>query len=111
MAGSESALMGEPRPRVMESFISLGLKQGAHIIAASFYRGGEVIAADLTAAQRQAYYDAGNQTVDLINGDFHKYAHHIAAGRLTRRTIARRRCGRCRYLSPRESSLTPISAS
>jgi hypothetical protein len=26
---------------VMEPFISLGLKEGAHIIAASFYRGGE----------------------------------------------------------------------
>src|SRR6195256_5792705 len=34
---------------VMEPFISLGLKEGAHIIAASFYRGGEVAAADLTA--------------------------------------------------------------
>src|SRR5215510_10137188 len=33
---------------VMEPFISLGLKEGAHIIAASFYRGGEVISADLT---------------------------------------------------------------
>ena len=33
---------------VMEPFISLGLKDGAHIIAAAFYRGGEVIAADLT---------------------------------------------------------------
>src|SRR6195256_3295481 len=28
---------------VMEPFISLGLKEGAHIIAASFYRGGEVV--------------------------------------------------------------------
>ena len=33
---------------VMEPFISLGLKDGAHIIAASFYRGGEVISADLS---------------------------------------------------------------
>src|SRR3954469_16583115 len=41
---------------VMEPFISLGLKEGAHIIAASFYRGGEVIAADLTPEQRKAYY-------------------------------------------------------
>src|ERR1700674_4737866 len=39
---------------VMEPFISLGLKHGAHIIAASFYRGGEVIAADLSAEQRKA---------------------------------------------------------
>src|SRR5579864_1784674 len=64
---------------VMEPFISLGLKEGAHIIAASFYRGGEVIAADLTDEQRRAYYDAVNGAVDLINGDFYKYAHHVAA--------------------------------
>jgi NitT/TauT family transport system substrate-binding protein len=64
---------------VMEPFISLGLKEGAHIVAASFYRGGEVIAADLTAEQRKAYYDAENRAVDLINGDFYKYAHHVTA--------------------------------
>ena len=64
---------------VMEPFISLGLKTGAHIIAASFYRGGEVVAADLTAEERKAYYDAENQAVDLINADFYKYAHHVAA--------------------------------
>ncbi len=64
---------------VMEPFISLGLKEGAHIIASSFYRGGEVIAPNLTDAQRRAYYDAENAAVDLINGDFYKYAHHICA--------------------------------
>jgi NitT/TauT family transport system substrate-binding protein len=64
---------------VMEPFISLGLKEGAHIIAASFYRGGEVISADLTPEQRAAYYDAENAAVDLINADFYKYAHHVAA--------------------------------
>jgi NitT/TauT family transport system substrate-binding protein len=64
---------------VMEPFISLGLKEGAHIVAASFYRGGEVVAADLTPEQRKAYYDAENEAVDLINADFYKYAHHVAA--------------------------------
>ena len=64
---------------VMEPFISLGLKEGAHIIAASFYRGGEVIAAELTPEQRKAYYDAENKAVDLINADFYKYAHHVTA--------------------------------
>ena len=64
---------------VMEPFISLGLKEGAHIVAASFYRGGEVIAAELTPEQRKAYYDAENAAVDLINADFYKYAHHVAA--------------------------------
>jgi NitT/TauT family transport system substrate-binding protein len=64
---------------VMEPFISLALKHGAHIIAASFYRGGEVISPDLTSEQRKAYYDAENAAVDLINGDFYKYAHHVTA--------------------------------
>ena len=64
---------------VMEPFISLGLKEGAHVIAACFYRGGEVISANLTAEQRAAYYDAENQAVDRINADFYKYAHHVAA--------------------------------
>jgi NitT/TauT family transport system substrate-binding protein len=64
---------------VMEPFISLGLKEGAHIIAASFYRGGEVISPELTSEQRAQFYDAENKAVDLINADFYKYAHHVAA--------------------------------
>src|SRR5580692_5577048 len=64
---------------VMEPFISLGLKEGAHIIASAFYRGGEVVAPDLTPEQRKVYYDAENQAVDLINADFYKYAHHVTA--------------------------------
>jgi len=64
---------------LMEPFISLGLKEGAHVVAACFYRGGEVITADLTAEERAAYYDAENRAVDLINADFYKYARHIAA--------------------------------
>jgi len=64
---------------VMEPFISLGLKDGAHVVAASFYRGGEVISADLTPEQRKSYYDAENAAVDLINADFYKYAHHVTA--------------------------------
>src|ERR1044071_5815397 len=71
---------GKARPiAVMEPFISHGLKAVAHIIAASFYRGGEVIAADLAPEQRRAYYDAENKAVDLINSDFYKYAHHVTA--------------------------------
>ena len=64
---------------VMEPFIILALKDGAHIIAASFYRGGEVVSPDLSPEQRKAYYDAENKAVDLINADFYKYAHHVAA--------------------------------
>ncbi len=64
---------------LMEPFISLGLKEGAHVVAACFYRGGEVISPTLTSDQRQAYYAAENLAVDRINADFYKYAHHIAA--------------------------------
>src|SRR6266704_132738 len=64
---------------VMEPFISLGLKEGAHIIAASFYRGGEVVATELTPEERKAYYDAENEAVDLINAGFYSYAHHVTA--------------------------------
>lgn len=64
---------------VMEPFISLGLKEGAHLVAASFYRGGEVVGANLAREDREAYYLAENQAVDLINADFYRYAHHIAA--------------------------------
>src|SRR5262249_635900 len=64
---------------VMEPFISLGLKDGAHIIAASFYRGGEVISADLTPDERKTFYDCENRAVDLINADFYQYAHHGTA--------------------------------
>jgi NitT/TauT family transport system substrate-binding protein len=64
---------------VMEPFISLALKEGAHIVAASFYRGGEVISPDLDDEQRNSYYEAENKAVDLINADFYKYAHHVAA--------------------------------
>src|SRR5215467_2280506 len=64
---------------VMEPFISLALKEGAHIIASAFYRGGEVVAPNLTPEQRKAYYEAENEAVDLINNDFYKYAHHVTA--------------------------------
>ncbi len=64
---------------VMEPFISLGLKEGAHMVAASFYRGGEVVGPDLSSEERKAYYDAENKAVDMINADFYKYAHHVTA--------------------------------
>ena len=64
---------------VMEPFISLALKEGAHIVAAQFYRGGEVIAPNLSPAERSAFYEAENRAVDRINADFYRYAHHVAA--------------------------------
>jgi NitT/TauT family transport system substrate-binding protein len=64
---------------VMEPFISLALKQGLHIVALTFYRGAEVVSADLRAEDRTAYFDAIDAAVDLINGDFARYAHHVTA--------------------------------
>jgi NitT/TauT family transport system substrate-binding protein len=62
---------------VMEPFISLGLKEGAHIVDVTFYRGAEVIAPGLTPEQRSAYLDAINQASDLIMADFGKYKHYV----------------------------------
>ena len=62
---------------VMEPFISLGLKEGAHLVDVTFYRGAEVIAPHLTAEQRGAYLGAINEAADRIMSDFGKYKHYV----------------------------------
>jgi NitT/TauT family transport system substrate-binding protein len=62
---------------VMEPFISLGLKEGAHIVDVTFYRGAEVIAPHLTSEERAAYLGAINEAADRIMGDFRKYKHYV----------------------------------
>jgi NitT/TauT family transport system substrate-binding protein len=62
---------------VMEPFISLGLKEGAHLVDVTFYRGAEVIAPHLTGEQRQAYLDAINEAADRIMANFGKYKHYV----------------------------------
>ena len=62
---------------LMEPFISLGLKEGAHIVDLTFYRGAEVIAPHLTPEQRQAYLDAINEASDRIMADFNRYKHYV----------------------------------
>lgn len=62
---------------VMEPFISLGLKEGAHLVDVTFYRGAEVTAPHLTAEQRNAYLDAINQAADRIMADFASYKHYV----------------------------------
>lgn len=64
---------------VMEPFISLALKQGAHIIALTFYRGAEVVSPDLQPSQIETYFKVLDEAVDLINADFARYAHYITA--------------------------------
>lgn len=62
---------------LMEPYVSLALKEGAHIIGANFYGGAEVISPELSASQRTAYLDALNEASDLINTDFARYKHYI----------------------------------
>ncbi len=62
---------------LMEPYISLALKEGAHIIAANFYRGAEVIAPELPAEVRAAYITAVNAAADLINADFDRFKHYV----------------------------------
>jgi NitT/TauT family transport system substrate-binding protein len=58
---------------LMEPFISLALKLGAHVIASTFYRGAEVVGATLTTGVRDAYLSAINEAVDAINAAPHGY--------------------------------------
>jgi NitT/TauT family transport system substrate-binding protein len=62
---------------LMEPYISLALKEGAHIVALTFYRGSEVIAPDLPAEAREAYVRAVNSAAALIRADFAKYKHYV----------------------------------
>jgi NitT/TauT family transport system substrate-binding protein len=62
---------------VMEPFISLGLKEGAHLVDVTFYRGAEVIAPGLSQEQRSAYLGAINEAADRIMADFGKYKHYV----------------------------------
>src|SRR5205823_11912579 len=62
---------------LMEPFISLGLKEGAHIVDLTFYRGAEVIAPHLSAQERQGYLSAINEAADRVMGDFAKYKHYV----------------------------------
>lgn len=64
---------------VMEPFISLALKQGAHLIALTFYRGAEIVSPDLQPLDIDRYFKVLDKAVDLINADFSRYAHYIVA--------------------------------
>lgn len=76
----ETLKSGELRAAaLMEPYVSLALKEGAHIIGVNFYRGAEVIAPNLPAEARAAYLEAVNEATDLINDDFARYKHYIIA--------------------------------
>ena len=62
---------------LMEPYISLALKNGAHLVGVQFYRGSEVISPDLGDVERTAYLHAIDEAVDIINADRHAFNHHI----------------------------------
>ena len=62
---------------VMEPFISLGLKEGAHLVDVTFYRGAEIVAPSLSSGQREAYLGAINVAADLLSANFGKYKHYV----------------------------------
>lgn len=64
---------------LMEPHLSLALKKGAHIVAMTFYRGADVATASLSNDQIDAYYDAINDAVTILNRDFDRYRTLIAA--------------------------------
>jgi NitT/TauT family transport system substrate-binding protein len=77
---------------LMEPHLSLALKRGAHIVALTFTRGAEMMAAELCDDQLDAYYDVINAAVDLINGDFARWRPLLTAelgGRLQPEELGR----------------------
>jgi NitT/TauT family transport system substrate-binding protein len=77
---------------LMEPFISLALKEGAHIVALTFYRGAEIIAPRLSPERRSAYFAVIDAAVDRINADFARYAHYVVeptGGRLAPHELGR----------------------
>jgi len=64
---------------LMEPHLSLALKQGAHLVAMTFYRGADVMASELTDDEVDAYYDAINDAVNIINAEFDRYRHLVTA--------------------------------
>jgi NitT/TauT family transport system substrate-binding protein len=66
-----------PAVTLMEPFITLALKQGAHILAHTFYRGAQAFADTIPAEAQAAYVRAINRAVDVINADPKAYRSYI----------------------------------
>lgn len=64
---------------LMEPHLSLALKEGAHLVALTFYRGADVMAAELPDKVVDGWYDVINAAVDDINRDFARWRPLIAA--------------------------------
>jgi NitT/TauT family transport system substrate-binding protein len=66
-----------PAATVMEPYVSLAVKQGAHLLGALFYRGAQAFADTVDEDTQRAYVAAVNDAVDLINADPEKYKPHV----------------------------------
>jgi NitT/TauT family transport system substrate-binding protein len=62
---------------LMEPYISLLLKEGAHLVGTIFYRGSQVISPDLPPEAVAAYTRAVDAAAALITQDFGRYKHYI----------------------------------
>jgi NitT/TauT family transport system substrate-binding protein len=62
---------------LMEPYISLLLKEGAHLIGTVFYRGSQVVSPDLPAEALAGYTRAVDAAAVLITQDFARYKHYI----------------------------------
>jgi len=70
---------------LMEPFLSLAIKQGAHVLGSFFYRGAQAFGTDVPPEHQKAFIDAVNEAVDLINSDPDRFREHVtvaAGGRL-----------------------------
>lgn len=70
---------------LMEPFLSLAIRQGAHVLGSFFYRGAQAFATSVPAEHQRTYIAAVNEAVDRINADPDRYRDHItvaAAGAL-----------------------------
>lgn len=67
---------------LMEPFLSLALKQGAHQLGSFFYRGAQAFGTDVPVEDQRAFIAAINEAVDLIDADPDRYRGHVtvAAG-------------------------------
>lgn len=63
---------------IMEPWLSLALKEGAHIVALASYRGAAVVADHIPQEAREAYVRAINEAVDIINADPKSFRHYLA---------------------------------
>lgn len=77
---------------LMEPFLSLAIKQGAHVLGSFFYRGAQAFGTDVAVEHQRAYVAAVDEAVDRINADPERYLPYVTAaadGRLAVEDLSR----------------------